>query len=137
MTRRGEEKMAPEKYIDLLKNYLKGEIEIKVLSEIVNNRLLELREQSQELSDEEKFLSGIELIIEEIKDGFRTRVDLEEYIKASLIPEIPVFFLEGNTENRSGVEVRIVKTGSANKEMDITTFIPDHVVDYRFQLSFQ
>jgi len=78
--------VAPKKYFNILKKYLAGEINLKELCETIDERLLSLRQESPELTKEEEFLSGIELICEEIKDGFRTKDELDEYIKQALIP---------------------------------------------------
>ena len=78
--------MAPKEYIDILKKYLDSNISLEQLRDIVDNRLFALRMQSPELTEEGEFLSGIELIIEEVKDGFRTEADLAEYIKSLIKP---------------------------------------------------
>ncbi len=82
--------MAPKKYVNILRKYLDGEISFKQLCAIVDDRLFEIRVKSPQTSKESEFLSGIELICEEIKDGFRTQDELNEYIKNALAPAKPV-----------------------------------------------
>jgi hypothetical protein len=63
-----------------------GKTELEELKTQVNDRLFELRQMPTEVSDEENFLSGIELMICEVEDGFRTSVELEEYLKLLISP---------------------------------------------------
>ena len=74
------------KYNTLLRTFLMGKTELEELKTQVNDRLFELRQMPTEVSDEENFLSGIELMICEVEDGFRTSVELEEYLKLLISP---------------------------------------------------
>ncbi len=74
--------MTSKEHTDILNKYLAGEISLEQLSDIVDDRLFALRTSSPELTEESEFLAGIELIIEEVKDGFRSVADLVEYIRS-------------------------------------------------------
>lgn len=78
----------PGKYLRMLKRFLEGRISVKELSDIIDDRLFELR-QTPDTTEEEGFLAGIELIIEEVKDGFRTEHDLTEHIKSLIQAKEP------------------------------------------------
>ncbi len=81
MTELRKKSIEPKDYTSLLANFLSGKLGLSDLRDTVNDRLFELRTRSSRLTEEEKFLSGIELVICEIEDGFRTVDDLEEYIR--------------------------------------------------------
>lgn len=107
-----------------MKKYLSGQINEKELCNIVDNRLFLLRIDSPELTEEEEFLAGIELICEEIKDGFRTSADLEEYIKSSLIPDKPAvsWNFTATTGNSQGI---FIFSSAVSREIEADIFTPD------------
>lgn len=72
-----------ERIAPVLSSFVTGRIGMAELSVAVDNRLFELRQRPDE-SDEKRFLSGIELMICEVHDGFRPSGDLEEYVRSLL-----------------------------------------------------
>ena len=78
--------MEKEKYFPLLGGFLSGLAGFEELSAAIDDRLFELRQNPQE-TDEEHFLAGIELTVCEVKDGFRKRADLEEFVRSLLTPQ--------------------------------------------------
>ncbi len=122
--------MASSKYSELLKKFLSGELIMEELGNIIDDRLFELR-QVPDLTEEEDLLSGIELIMHEIKDGFRSRADLEEYIKSLLTPKTSAICW-GDTSWNLGE----ITSGAVSKEVKTTIVTPDPVVDYRLRVQF-
>lgn len=58
-----------------LTDFLSGNIKLNELSELIDNRLFELR-QEPNLTDEQGLLSTLELIIHETEEGFRSSDEL-------------------------------------------------------------
>ena len=67
------------KIIERFKDLIAGIIKVEQLSEIIDDRLFELR-QIPEVTDEQEYLSNLELLIHEAKEGFRSWNELYEYI---------------------------------------------------------
>jgi hypothetical protein len=123
--------LVADKYAEIIKKYLTGTITLKQLREIIEERLFELRETFGEVSDEEDFLSGIELFIEEVKDGFRAKEDFIEYLK-SLVPEPNFVVFEVNAVECRETKTRLtVISGASTANAKFTGFISP---DFKFQM---
>lgn len=125
--------MEKAKYLPLLSSFISGQTGIEELSEAVDNRLFELRQDTEE-TDEERFLAGIELMICEARDGFRTKDEVDMYVRSLMTPET----LEVVWDGESTPESRIILS-SSNREATIlvvtpVTLVPE-VSDFRLQAS--
>ncbi len=74
-------------YLDIIKLFVGGKISLKELSDYIDDRLFELRQDPDSMSEEQSILSEIELLICEIKDGFRDITELEEFTRTLIAPK--------------------------------------------------
>jgi len=84
---------------NILKEFILGDMDIENLSEVIDERLFTLRQQPEMTSEQER-LSTLELFIHEIKEGFRSRDELLEYIRSE-IERISEHFVTTITINSS------------------------------------
>lgn len=128
--------VAVEKYAELLKKYLAGAIALKQLRESIEERLFALRETFGEVSEEEDFLSGIELFIEEVKDGFRSIDDLKTYLE-SLVQASPYIFVIIDAKECRETR-QTVFAGASNTKFTASIISPEYkpTVTYHFQAQF-
>lgn len=87
---RKQNSQAAKDYSSLLKDFVDGRLELASLAEAIDNRLFELRKQSPEMTEAERFLSPIELLICEVRDGFRPVTELKEYARSLISGRKPV-----------------------------------------------
>jgi|GEM_PF-6964585 len=73
--------------LNTIKEYISGKIDLDQLSAIIDDRLFDLRQDPDTMTEEQSVLSNIELLICEIKDGFRTTSELEEYTRTLILPK--------------------------------------------------
>ena len=66
---------------------LQGKISLRELEDLVEDRLFELR-QSPTMSEEQAFLSNLELLIHESIEGLRSKDELYEVIRFAILPEL-------------------------------------------------
>ena len=116
--------MAFKEHMDILNKYINGEVSLEELSDFVDDRLFELRTRSPELTKEGEFLAGIELIIEEIKDGFRSVTDLEAYVKSLIETEEPIISWKVILLDGEDTSSAVVTSGAVSKEPN-TIVIPN------------
>ena len=121
-----------ERIVPMLSSFVGGLSSLADLSLAVDNRLFELRQRPDE-SDEKAFLSGIELMISEVQDGFRPSGDLEEYVRSLLT----VNTLEVNWcgENCSLIPV-ILSSSNRDVSASVVVIPVPPVVDLRLQATF-
>jgi hypothetical protein len=81
-----EGKMATN-YMETIQLFVNGKINLKQLSDFIDDRLFDLRQNPNSMTKEQSILSDIELLICEINDRFRTIDELEEYAKFVLTPQ--------------------------------------------------
>ncbi len=91
-----------EKYeiVEKLNDFLKGIIDIDTLSEMIDDRLFDLR-QTSEITEEQEYLSNLELLIHEAKEGFISWSELSEYIKSEVDNKMSEQFITTITINSS------------------------------------
>ena len=116
-------------YNDMIKLYAKGEINLQQLSDFIDERLFDLRQDPTSMTEEQTTLSGIELIICEVNDGYRTKGELDEFIKSLIYPSIPMVALDTTLNNG------LIITSSYNINATLIPIKPEAVVrDYSFPL---
>ncbi len=102
----------------ILQEFVSGDINLEDLSEVIDERLFELR-QKPEVSPEQERLSSLELYIHEISEGYRNLDELYEHAFSEVENKLSERFIKTITLN-----------SSTNSEFQITTrAIP--VKDYR------
>ena len=122
-------------YMELIRQYIRGKVNLKQLSDFIDERLFDLRQDPGSMTEEQRTLSNIELLICEIKDGYRTVDELEEFAKGLLIikPE-PV------TSSWYSLNLReLITASTSNREAEIfITNLPTPAlsVDYLLQKQF-
>lgn len=109
-----------EKLID----FLSGDIRLDELSELIDNRLFELR-QKPNLTDEQKLLSTLELIIHETEEGFRNSDELY----ATIMSAIAI------NDSEKTIRTYTLNT-SASSEVNPVIIGANPVRDYRPELQF-
>jgi hypothetical protein len=121
-----------EKFIPILSDFLTGRNDINEMSIAIDDRLFELRQVPDE-TDEERFLSIIELLICEVKDGFRPSGELEEYVRSLLTPKS--FEVNWCGENCSLTSVIL---GASNRDNipDLVVMPLQPVVDFHLEAAF-
>ena len=113
--------MASE-YLNTIKEYISGKIDLDQLSAIIDDRLFDLRQNPNSMTKEQSVLSNIELLICEIKDGFRTTSELDEYAKSLILPRVFI-------TRWDGVKIPVLTvTSSSNYNVNIPQEIIPQVV---------
>ncbi|HSW57404.1 MAG TPA: hypothetical protein VLH15_03300, partial [Dehalococcoidales bacterium] len=115
-------------YLDIVKKYIVGKISLTQFSNFIDERLFELRQDPDSLTGEQCVLSGIQLLLCEISDGFRTTIELEEYLKGLLSPVLTILIPGVSIESSK------ISTSSSNRDVDYPPVLPPIVTDYRRQL---
>ncbi len=125
--------MVSEEHRNIFKKLIFREINITELSDIISDWLFELR-QSPDNTGKYGYLSDVELLICEVEDGFRTLVELEEYVKVLVIPEPQTINLNNETPQAKTV------TTSSNRNAIIKIVpptVPTALVgEYHHQVEF-
>jgi hypothetical protein len=101
-----------------LNEFITGVIDIENLSDIIDDRLFELR-QKPELTEEQELLSNLELYIHEAREGYRSWDEIYGYILSEIKSKMAERFIKTITLNSS----------STSEFLTITQAIP--VKDYR------
>ncbi len=107
--------------IERFKDLIAGIIDVEQLSEMIDDRLFELR-QIPEVTDEQEYLSNLELLIHEAKEGFRSWNELYEYIS-----------LEIESKTSEQIVTTITINSSASSEFQ-TIYRAIPVMDYPLEL---
>lgn len=74
-------------YKQKLRDFLDNLINLEQLKDFIDERLFELR-QTPEMSEEQDWLSGLELIIHECAEGLRSDVEIFECIRLIVLPDL-------------------------------------------------
>jgi hypothetical protein len=77
-------------YLAVIRQFVNGKISLSQLSDYVDERLFDLRRDPDSISKEQEVLSGIELLICEINDGFRDIAELKEYTRSLISSTISI-----------------------------------------------
>lgn len=72
--------MEAGEYIKVMAEFITGEIELPRFKQILEERLFELR-QNPEVTDEKRFLSGIELYLHEAEEGLRGKNEVYAHVQ--------------------------------------------------------
>ena len=75
--------MATKEIIDALKSFIAGDLRITDLSELIDDRLFELRREPG-LTGDQELLSSLELYLHEAQEGYRSWDELRDLV-ASII----------------------------------------------------
>ena len=92
--------MEQARIIELLKDFLSGNIQIDKLCETVDEWLFDLR-QKPNLTPEQELLSNLELYIHEAREGYRSLDELYEYMLSVISYDISERFVTTITLNTS------------------------------------
>ncbi len=79
--------MEQAKIVEILKEFISGNIQLVTLSEIVDECLFNLR-QKPDLTPEQELLSTLELYIHEIAEGYRSSNELYEFVMSIIKSDI-------------------------------------------------
>jgi len=104
------------KHLQILSDYLAKKVSLADLSTYVDDRLFELRQSPNETS-EQSFLSDIELMICELRDGFRSNEEFDNFILLLVTSEsLAVDFVDDKPQTlkhtiacASNIDIRISK----------------------------
>jgi hypothetical protein len=107
-------------HVDMMKAFLAGKLSMPELRNRIDDRLFELR-RSPGKTEEEDLLAGVELLICEIEDGFRTSADLEEYIRSLVSSETLVIIWDSMNSPSP------IRLGSSNRDAIIVLVNPVQV----------
>ena len=104
--------------VDKLSDFISGTIDVEDLSEMIDERLFELR-QKPDLTSEQELLSDLELYIHEAEEGYRGWDELYEYI----------FSIIERSLSEDSVKTITLNTSSTSEFYTISRAIP--VKEYR------
>ena len=88
--------------VDKLKEFISGSIDLENLSEVIDERLFELR-QKPELTPEQEILSNLELYVHEAKEGYRSWDELYEFMLTIIERDISDHFVKTIPLNTSSI----------------------------------
>ncbi len=92
--------MEAGQYIRTLAEFVAGEIELPKFKQFVEERLFELRQDSEMTNDEKRFLSSIELYLHEAEERLRDRSEVYAHIQSILDNVIlPTLTSKGETKS--------------------------------------
>jgi hypothetical protein len=120
-------------YIEVIKQFADGKISIKELTDFVDERLFNLRQNPESMTDEQKVLSHIELLLSEIEDGFRSGAELKEYITSLVCIESLILVFDKPDF------ISPITASSSNRNLIITSDVTPELVavkDYYLQAAF-
>ena len=104
---------------DMLKRFISGDIDVDSFSEVIDQRLFELR-QKPGLTPEQERLSNFELLIHEIKEGYRNLDELYECIFSELENNISEHLVTTITLNSSDAsESQIITRANPVKDLHL------------------
>lgn len=112
-------------YIDIIKQFINGKIDLKQLSDYIDERLFDLRQDPDSMTEEQQILSQIELLLCEIKDGFRSIEEVYEYAAILVINPSA-----NKTINLSSPEqsCEFIKIGTSSERINLEMKDPGSVV---------
>ena len=115
--------MKEDKIREFLKNFLSGNLELGELSDVIDDRLCDLR-QKPDLTPEQEILSNLELVIHETQEGFRSFDELLKTIMSAI--EI------NDAEETVTTIILNTSTGSGNNPIMGATPVRDYRPEYQF-----
>ncbi|OGO06159.1 MAG: hypothetical protein A2Y60_06145 [Chloroflexi bacterium RBG_13_54_9] len=81
--------MKQGEYIRVLANFITGEIGLAEFGQLIEERLIDLR-QTPEMTDEKRNLSSIQLYIHEAEEGQRSRFEVYAHVQSILDKTISI-----------------------------------------------